>query len=256
MSVWDVATRSRLAALPAVPAGGSMRLAGDGNRLATIAPDGRVAVFDVGAATAPACVLTARTVARELAAEPVATARSLAAVAASRDGERLAFSTADRVLVVDVARCATLLDEAGAARSLAFDRGGGVVAASDGEAIRVWAVAPRRTLATIPTGHSILAGAVAVTSDGALVATAGGVWSVATGRQLAAWLIPGHHIAEPMSTTPVERATPPSSAAITDDNLLVTAAPSLGITTYDVSGEPRTAATVSDAVARAVVPLH
>jgi WD40 repeat protein len=241
VAVWDATTGAQLAALPALPAGGAMRLTGDGRRIATIASTGRVAVtvVDTGAT---AC-----------ASEPVDAAGALAAVATSRDGSRLAIATAGHVAVVDLATCARLVDAVAVARSLAFDRTGDLVAGLDSGMIRVWRAGPTggREIARIPTGHATFSVAVALSPDGALAATAAGVWSVADGRQLASWVPSGQRIFEAPTTSAVDKPPRAGAAAIGDDGVLITATAGLGVTSYDVSGDTRTADDVVRAITQA-----
>ena len=240
VTVWDAATGARLVALPPVASGGAVRLAGDGAHLAVIAPDGHVAIHAVDTAAAIATL--------DLGAAPLA-------IATTGDGARLAIAAADaHVAVVDFATGARVLDAPVPARALAFDRGGDLLAMHDGERIRVWRVprgpSPGAEVARIATGYTPGGAAVALSPDGRLVATAAGVWSVADGSQLAAWLISGHHTLDPPVADATGAPVAPGVASWSDGGVFVTATPSVGLTTLDVSVETRPAAVVSSAVAQ------
>jgi WD40 repeat protein len=249
VAVWDATTGRRLVALPALPVGGAMRLTGDGRAVAAIAPSGRVVVTAIDSGET-ACATSA--------ASAADAHDALAALATSRDGTRLALATATHVAVVDLATCARLVDATAVASSLAFDRTGDVVAGLDTADIRVWAAGGAagtgpgggHEVAQISTGHDGHVAAVALSPDGALVATAAGVWSVADGRQLASWLPVGERMFAPPMTSAVVPVHA-GLAAIGDDNVLVTATVELGITSYDVSGDTRAPADVVRAITEA-----
>ena len=163
------------------------------------------------------------------------------------------------VIVTDVATGVHLLDLPAADNSmtfsLSFDRSGDLLAAGSTSGIEVWSISARRRLVSIDTQALPPSGwGVAISPDGALVETAGGVWSTADGQLLAAFAAPRERPhasrgAYGEATTGYDIGTALFSA---DGTMAVDFTPTSDLALHDTSLENRSPAEIADVVERRV----
>ena len=169
IEVWDLASGARIAIAQAAEDGASPALADDGRSLVLFRQFGSLTIEPLDG-SAPRRLST-----NAFQAE------------VSRDGRRVAYvdeAGGGKAVVADVSTGEHLLEVPDGALSLAFDGTGDLLATVGASGIQLRRVSSKHLVLTVETGVP-LAGA-ALSPDGSLLETSGGVWSASDGRQLAA----------------------------------------------------------------------
>lgn len=169
----------------------------------------------------------------------------------SSDGRRLAWvdvtdTAGNATRVVDLATGEQIFENMADTASFAFDRGGDLLAISGGDGIRVWRVSTRKLVASTTASAVPESMGIAMTSDGSLLATGAGVWSL-DGRQLAA-LTPktlGPHNTTNQDGKPDVGWDLGRTVISWDDRLAVSYSDRGDVVLWDISLETRSAAEVA-----------
>jgi WD40 repeat protein len=154
----------------------------------------------------------------------------------------------ERVVVLDLAT-RTRTELPGGGMSLGFDGSGDLLVVDRFGSFDIWTLSENRKLITIETATNRTLGdvGVAISPDGKLVATAGGVWSTADGRQLATFLTPARmpHASEGPNGEPTEGIDLGAESFSADGETALNFMPHGDVTLWDTSVETRSPAEIA-----------